>query len=156
MPATSIGLSKLLFLWWPLTELMKQTRQVVCAFKQSILLRCLWFYPKDVLLFKRKHSPYCVPKSDSAESQILVEYLSWNPSSCTVYKMVLVPRLFNQNMLPKSDSAESQFLQFSLDYHLVLSLKYWWCCNYFAKKDVRIEKEFPPPPLLKTCKISSY
>ncbi len=30
------------FLWWPLTVLMKQTRQVVHAFVQSILLRCLW------------------------------------------------------------------------------------------------------------------
>ncbi len=28
---------------------MKQTRQAVCAFKQSILLRCLWFYLKHVL-----------------------------------------------------------------------------------------------------------
>jgi hypothetical protein len=31
------------FLWWPLTVLVKQTRQVVHTFKQSILLRCLWF-----------------------------------------------------------------------------------------------------------------
>ncbi len=30
------------FLQWPLTVLMKQARQAVCAFKQSILLRCLW------------------------------------------------------------------------------------------------------------------
>ncbi len=30
------------FLLWPLTVLMKQTRQAVCAIKQSILLRCLW------------------------------------------------------------------------------------------------------------------
>jgi len=30
------------FLWWPLTVLMKQTRQAVHTFKQSILLRCLW------------------------------------------------------------------------------------------------------------------
>ena len=30
------------FLQWPLTELMKQTRQAVRTFKQSILLRCLW------------------------------------------------------------------------------------------------------------------
>ncbi len=29
------------FLRWPLTVLMKQTRQAVCAFKESILLRCL-------------------------------------------------------------------------------------------------------------------
>ncbi len=38
------------FLWWPLTVLMKQTRQAVCAFKQSILLRCLWF-----VITKRRH-----------------------------------------------------------------------------------------------------
>jgi len=30
------------FLLWPLTELMKQTRQAVCAIKQSRFLRCLW------------------------------------------------------------------------------------------------------------------
>ncbi len=30
------------FLLWPLTVLMKQTRQVVCAVKQSIFLKCLW------------------------------------------------------------------------------------------------------------------
>ncbi len=30
------------FLLWPLTVLMKQTRQAVHAVKQSILLRCLW------------------------------------------------------------------------------------------------------------------
>jgi hypothetical protein len=30
------------FLMWPLTVLMKQTRQAVHAIKQSILLRCLW------------------------------------------------------------------------------------------------------------------
>jgi hypothetical protein len=30
------------FLLQPLTVLTKQTRQVVCAIKQSILLRCLW------------------------------------------------------------------------------------------------------------------
>ncbi len=45
VPATSAGLSRLLFLQWPLTVIMKQTRQAVCALKQSILLRCLWFYP---------------------------------------------------------------------------------------------------------------
>ncbi len=32
----------LLFLLQPLTVLMKQTKQAVCAIKQSILLRCLW------------------------------------------------------------------------------------------------------------------
>jgi hypothetical protein len=30
------------FLLWPFTVLMKQTRQVVRAVKQSILFRCLW------------------------------------------------------------------------------------------------------------------
>ncbi len=42
VPATSTGLWRLLFLLWPLTVLMKQTRQAVCTIKQSILLRCLW------------------------------------------------------------------------------------------------------------------
>ncbi len=32
----------LFFLLWVLAVLMKQTRQAVCAIKQSILLRCLW------------------------------------------------------------------------------------------------------------------
>ncbi len=32
------------FFMWPLTVLMKQTRQVVFTIKQSILLRCLWSY----------------------------------------------------------------------------------------------------------------
>jgi hypothetical protein len=41
VPATSASLSRLLFLRWPLTVLMKQTRQAVHAFKQSILLKCL-------------------------------------------------------------------------------------------------------------------
>jgi hypothetical protein len=44
VPTTIAGLSRLLFLsflQWPLTVQMKQTRQVICAFKQSILLRCL-------------------------------------------------------------------------------------------------------------------
>jgi hypothetical protein len=36
VPATSAGLSRLLFLQWPLTVLMKQTRQAVHAFTQSI------------------------------------------------------------------------------------------------------------------------
>ncbi len=30
------------FLMWPLTVLIKQTRQTVRAIKQSILLRCIW------------------------------------------------------------------------------------------------------------------
>jgi hypothetical protein len=46
VPATSAGLNRLLyfffFLWWQLTVLMKQTRQAVCAVKQTILLRCVW------------------------------------------------------------------------------------------------------------------
>jgi len=33
------------FLLWPLTVLMKQTRQAVRAIKQSRLLRCLWGLP---------------------------------------------------------------------------------------------------------------
>jgi hypothetical protein len=50
VPATSTKFSKLLFYGggggggggWPLTVPMEQTRQAVRAFKQSILLRCLW------------------------------------------------------------------------------------------------------------------
>jgi hypothetical protein len=34
VPATRAGLSRLLFLQWPLTVLMNQTRQAVRAFKQ--------------------------------------------------------------------------------------------------------------------------
>jgi hypothetical protein len=47
VPATSAGLSRLLFLsflQWPLTVLMKQIRQAVRTFKQSILLRCPWLF----------------------------------------------------------------------------------------------------------------
>ncbi len=46
VPGTSAILSRLLFLFlrWPLTVLMKQTRQAVRAFKQSVLLRCLCVY----------------------------------------------------------------------------------------------------------------
>ncbi len=41
--------NRLLFLFLflllrPFTELLKQTRYAVCAVKQSLLLRCLWFY----------------------------------------------------------------------------------------------------------------
>ncbi len=39
--ASSAGLPRLLFLMWPLTVLMKQTKQAVHAIKQSMLLRCL-------------------------------------------------------------------------------------------------------------------
>jgi hypothetical protein len=47
VPATRAGLYGLLFflylfLLWPLTVPMKQTRQEVCTIKQSMLLRCLW------------------------------------------------------------------------------------------------------------------
>jgi hypothetical protein len=49
VPTTSTKFSRLLFYggggWgggWPLTVPMKQTRQAVRAFKQSILLRFLW------------------------------------------------------------------------------------------------------------------
>ncbi len=41
VPAPNAGFPRLLFLLWPLTVLMKQTRQVVHAIKQRILLRCL-------------------------------------------------------------------------------------------------------------------
>jgi hypothetical protein len=40
----------LFFLLWPLTELMKQTRQAVRVLKQSILLRCLLLYPKIIII----------------------------------------------------------------------------------------------------------
>jgi hypothetical protein len=42
VPATYACLNRLLFLLRPLIVLKKQTRQAVCAVKQSILLRCLW------------------------------------------------------------------------------------------------------------------
>jgi hypothetical protein len=42
VPATSAGLNRLLFLLRPLTVVMKQTRQVVHAIKQSVLLSCTW------------------------------------------------------------------------------------------------------------------
>jgi hypothetical protein len=47
VPATNVGLSRLLFLFLrrPLTVIMKRTMQVVHVFKQSILLRCLWSAP---------------------------------------------------------------------------------------------------------------
>ncbi len=41
VPVASAHLPRL-FLLWPLTVLMNQTRQAVHAIKQSILLRCLW------------------------------------------------------------------------------------------------------------------
>ncbi len=48
--ATSAGLPGLLFLLRPLIVLMRQTRQVVCAINQSILLRCLWRVPSPWVL----------------------------------------------------------------------------------------------------------
>ncbi len=61
VPSTSASLSRLLFLFlrWPLTVLLKQIRQAVHAFKQSILLRCLWWYslqPDYWILPSRLHS----------------------------------------------------------------------------------------------------
>ncbi len=44
VPATCDSISRLLFLRWPLTVLMMQTRQVVCAFKQSIYLDVYGLY----------------------------------------------------------------------------------------------------------------
>jgi hypothetical protein len=38
VPTTSAGLNRVLFWLQPLTVLMKQTRQAVCAIKQSIFL----------------------------------------------------------------------------------------------------------------------
>jgi hypothetical protein len=47
VPCSSARLPRLLFIFllWPLTVLIKQTRQVVRAIKKSILLRCLWERP---------------------------------------------------------------------------------------------------------------
>jgi hypothetical protein len=42
---TFLAFSFFFFLLWPSTVLMQQTRQAVCAVKQSILLRCLWLKP---------------------------------------------------------------------------------------------------------------
>ncbi len=44
VPTTSAS-SKASFFMWPLTVLMKQTRQAVHTIKQTILLRCLWRLP---------------------------------------------------------------------------------------------------------------
>jgi hypothetical protein len=41
VPTTSTRLPRLLFLLQSITVFLKQTRQAVCAFRQSILLRCL-------------------------------------------------------------------------------------------------------------------
>ncbi len=38
------------FLLQPLTVLMKHTRQVVRAIKQSILLRCLWMWQNEIII----------------------------------------------------------------------------------------------------------
>jgi hypothetical protein len=38
----------------PLTVLMKQTRQAVCAVKQSILPRCLWIMPTLFTFFTKQ------------------------------------------------------------------------------------------------------
>ncbi len=48
VPATNPVFQGFFFLLQPLAVLIKQSRQVVRAIKQSILLRCLW---NDVLLF---------------------------------------------------------------------------------------------------------
>jgi hypothetical protein len=59
VPATSTRLPRLifiLFLLLPLSVLMKQTRQALCAVKQSILLICLWLikiFGKLGLLFSK-------------------------------------------------------------------------------------------------------
>jgi hypothetical protein len=54
MPATSAVLQGFLFLLQPLTVPMKQTRQAVCAIKQSILLRCLCLRVKQGHRYLRK------------------------------------------------------------------------------------------------------
>ncbi len=50
VPATSASLNRLLFLLLILTVLMKQTRQAVCAIKQSIIVRCLWMHLNNLIL----------------------------------------------------------------------------------------------------------
>jgi hypothetical protein len=65
VPTTSASLSRLLFLFflqWPLTVLMKQTRQAVHAFKQPSLLICLWL---SITFCCRVH--YCYAISHFAE-----------------------------------------------------------------------------------------
>jgi hypothetical protein len=49
--ATFLAFFFFFFLLWPLTVLMKQTRQAVCAIKQSILLRCLCVVPTKLQLW---------------------------------------------------------------------------------------------------------
>ncbi len=50
------------FLLWPLTVLMKQTRQAVHAVKRFILLRCLWLCQSTVALKTVQWSVNCRPK----------------------------------------------------------------------------------------------
>ncbi len=56
------------FLLWPLTVLIKQTRQVVCAVKQSILLRCLWL--ECTLTIIERTSCGCLPPGGSMISVV--------------------------------------------------------------------------------------
>ncbi len=87
VPATSALLPRLLFLLQPLTVLMKQTRQAVCAIKQSILLRCLWFDPTARQKGSRKN-----PTGNTF----------WRERLCTVNLLVLTsldPLLFTSPYL---------------------------------------------------------
>jgi hypothetical protein len=49
--ATSAAHNGLLFLLQPFTVLLTQTRQAVCAVKQSLFLRCLWLVVKQLFTF---------------------------------------------------------------------------------------------------------
>jgi hypothetical protein len=77
VPATSAGLPRLLFLLWPLTVLKEQTRQVVRAVKQSMLLTCLYLscinWGAD--LFSFKNEPKVVYDSaDVCAKSILINF----------------------------------------------------------------------------------
>ncbi len=87
------------FLMWPLTVLMKQTRQQGCAIKQSILLRCLWLLHSHWHHFKNRvingeyHLPCFVCSQLSvAAAKILfedqVQVSSWQQNTPEAYKAI--------------------------------------------------------------------
>ncbi len=58
MPATSASLSSLLFLRWPLTVLMKQTRQAVCALSSLYYLDV--YVPNNTYQFQTIPNKLCI------------------------------------------------------------------------------------------------
>jgi hypothetical protein len=74
VPTTSTGLNRLLFLMRLLTVLMKQTRQALCAVKQSILLRCLWLKCLTMISMVRNHR-YIDPKLEQNFEQAVDKYI---------------------------------------------------------------------------------